>query len=272
MDARVNPPNGIHPDIPFADYLRLPRVSAHGLMQIERSPAHYRHAIDTPREPTPAQALGTLSHLAILEPDRFDSEVFVAPEVNKRTKAGKAELEAWQASLPDDAVIADPDHHALACAMRESVMAQPYARALLEDGSAEQTMLATDHETGIDLKARADWLPSGHAAIVDLKTAQDASETAFARAAGNFKYHIQAAFYTDIAKAVELGDCAFVFIAVETAPPHAVALYQLDDEAMHSGRIRYQRALDRYRDSRDSGQWPGYAQEIQPLTLPKWSL
>jgi len=78
------------PDMPFSDYLALDAMSAHGLMQIERSPAHYRHAIDTPHAPTPAQALGTAAHMAILEPDHYEAHAHVAPNVDRRTKAGKA--------------------------------------------------------------------------------------------------------------------------------------------------------------------------------------
>ena len=274
MDTRVNPPDGLHYDLPFAEYLRLPRVSAHGLMQIERSPMHYRHAIDTPHDPTPAQALGTLAHMAILEPDRYERCVHVAPEVDRRTKAGKAADQEFRDALADDpdAVVASQSQHDLARGMADAVRAQPYAAALLEDGAAEVSMLATDPETGTPLKSRADWVCGAHQAIVDVKTAKDACDDAFSRAAGTYRYHLQAALYQDVAALCGLGERAFVFLVVESEPPHGVALYQLEDAAMHAGRVRYQRALERYRECQKTGEWPGYPREIQPLILPKWSM
>ncbi len=258
--------------LPFAQYLAIDAISAHGLMQMERSPAHYRASLAAPRAPSAAQQLGTLTHLAILEPDEFARRVRIEPDVNRRTNAGKAELAEWQASLPDDAEIASAEQHALALAMREAVLAQPFARALLDAGRAETTLLWTDAETGVACKARPDWLPEGHAVILDLKTAADASPAAFARAAGNFKYHVQESFYLDAARAVLNADLAFLFLVVETAPPHAVALYQLDDEARRVGAIRCRRAMDRYAECRATETWAGFPIEIQPLSIPPFAL
>lgn len=257
--------------IPFADYLKIDACSAHGLMLIERSPAHYRASIEAPRAPTPAQALGTLAHLLILEPDREASEVAVAPAVDGRTKAGKEAKEAF-ARESEGKLIVTKDDMTKARAMRESVMAQPYARALLEDGQAESTLLWKDHETGLNCKARPDWLCGGHAVTVDLKTACDASPDGFAKASGQYTYHMQSGHYTDAAIACGLGERTFVFIVVETEPPYAVGLYQLDAEAIFVGRQRIRRALETYARCRESGEWPGYATEIKTLSLPKWAL
>lgn len=258
-------------DLPFADYLAIDAISAHGLMQIERSPLHFWHSRQTPRAPTPAQQLGTLTHLCVLEHDAYLATVRVAPDVDRRTKNGKEAAAAFESECAEiGATVATPEQDAKARAMREAVMAQPFARALLADGHAEVT-LCWDHE-GTACKARPDWLCCGHEVIVDLKTAADASPAAFAKASGNFKYHMQAAWYSDAAERVGLGARAFVFIAVEPEPPYAVGLYRLDEHALHAGRIRYQRALDAYRECMATDAWPGYAREIQTIEIPKWAL
>lgn len=258
--------------VPFADYLTIDAISAHGLMQIERSPLHFWHGRQTPRAPTPAQALGTLTHLAILEWDRYQDAVVVAPDVDRRTKAGREAYKDFEDTLrfDPDAIGATAEQDARARAMREAVMAQPFARALLADGAAEVT-LQWDLD-GTACKARPDWVCGGHEVVVDVKTAREADPTGFAKAAGAYTYHLQAAHYIDAAEQCGLGQRAFVFVAIETDPPYAVGLYQLDEEALRVGRIRRDRALDTYRDCLASGQWPGYATDILTLSLPKWAL
>lgn len=259
--------------LPFADYLKQDAISAHGLMQIERSPLHFRQSRLTPHAPTPAQALGTLTHLAVLEPDDYARRVRVAPECDRRTKAGKETAAAFDAECAEiGAIVATAEQDALARAMREAVMAQPFARALLADGQAETTLQWTDADTGLACKARPDWLCAGHQVIVDLKTARDASEQAFAKACGNFAYHLQASWYQDAVRACGLGERDFVFLAVEPEPPYAVALYQLDDEALRVGRIRARQALERYAECLAADRWPGYAKEILTLSIPRWAL
>jgi len=258
--------------VSFEEYKAIDAANAHGLMLFERSPAHFYWSKTNQTEPTPAQQLGTLAHMAILEPDEFKRLVRVEPNVNKRTKAGKTQLEEWRDSLPENAVIASLEQVELCLQMATAVQDQPYAKALLSDGNAEQTMLWTDSDTGVACKARADWICSGHDVLVDLKTAQDASMNAFQRASGNFRYHMQAAFYTMASEACGLSGRAFIFIVVETAPPFGVALYQLDEEAMHAGHVRIRHALERYADCLSSGKWPMYPTEIQTLTLSKWAL
>ena len=77
--------------LPPSDYHATPAISAHGLNNIRKCPAYFRHCRDNPPDPTPAMRIGTLTHLAVIEPDRFATEVMVAPNVDRRTSAGKAE-------------------------------------------------------------------------------------------------------------------------------------------------------------------------------------
>jgi hypothetical protein len=259
------------PGISFDAYRAIDAISSHGLMLVEQSPAHFRQSQLAPRESSPAQALGTLVHLLTLEPEREAHEVAVAPELDRRTKAGKEAYDAFHVESQGKLIVT-ADDLARARAIREAVMAQPFARALLADGQAETTLLWRDQETGVDCKARPDWLCAGHQVVLDVKTARDASADAFARAAGSYAYHLQAALYLDALGQCGLGERTFVFLVVETEPPYAVALYQLDEAALHAGRIRYRRALAHYAECLASGLWPGYPTEIQPLSLPKWAL
>ena len=57
-------------------------------MLTEHTPAHLKHSMSVHREPTPSMMLGTAVHSLVLEPEKFDTDVVVAPVVDKRTKIG----------------------------------------------------------------------------------------------------------------------------------------------------------------------------------------
>jgi hypothetical protein len=162
------------------------------------------------------------------------------------------------------------DQHDKALAMEKAVMSHPSASVLLERGDPEVTALWD--VDGVECKARFDWLPSQFDVICDLKTAADASPDGFATAAGRYRYAWQAAFYSMAAEANGLGPRPMVFIVVENEPPHCVALYMLDQEAIDAATFRIGRLIEQYAECRHADAWPGYSSEVETLSLPKWSL
>ena len=88
----------------------------------------------------------------------------------------------------------------------------------------------------------------------------------------SYRYFQQAPFYSDGVRALGLDDDpAFVFVFVESAPPHLISFARLDDEAMARGRVLNRRAIERYRDCKEAGVWPGYSDEIEVISLPPWA-
>jgi hypothetical protein len=243
-------PELIH-GMPFNEYLALDRLSSSGLKALARSPAHFRHASTHPSPASPAQALGTHVHGLLLEPETY--RYAVQPECDRRTKDGKGIYAAFieQVSADQGINVVTSDQHEKAIAMVDAVRAQPYAAALLADGRPEVTALweasrSIGDAWGIPCKARFDWLPSGHQVIVDLKTSSEADADGFSRAAARYKYHYQAVHYQNGAKACGLGDRPMIFIVVENEPPHAVALYTLDEEAVYAATYRIERLIEQY--------------------------
>ena len=66
-------------------------ISASGLKTIYKKSVY--HLINQQFKETPAMALGTAVHQALLEPDDFYDIYHVIEKINKRTKAGKEEYE-----------------------------------------------------------------------------------------------------------------------------------------------------------------------------------
>jgi hypothetical protein len=243
----------------MTDYLALPGISASGIKQFLRSPAHYRHWQTAPSEPTPAQRLGTLVHTLTLEPGSFADHYAVAPVVDRRTKAGKEQYEDWSATLNGR----DPvtlDQYDTAQHIARSVRSQPAWAPLLIGSEIEVT--AVSDIDGHRCKGRAD-IVAGKT-LVDLKTAANASPQAFSRSMATYGYHIQAALYCDL-----FGADRFILVAVETAAPYACGIYTVDDASLEQGRIEYRRALAGIRECRATDNWPSYG--AQEIALPGWA-
>lgn len=262
---------GIHPGLAAADYHAAPGVSSTMLKDVLRSPLHcWSRHLDPQRASSgtsDAMKLGTAVHTAALEPEWWDREIAVAPQVDRRTKAGR---EAW-AQFQEQAgrrTVVTADQAERAGSMATAVRGHPAAEALLSDGLSECSVWHL--EDGELVKVRPDWWAPG--ALVDLKTTRDASPGAFARQVAQLRYHLQAAFYVDVVAAVTGESLPWYWIAVESEPPHGVAVYRADPETLARGRELHRRALALYSECRRSDRWPGYPDKVQEFHLPGWAL
>jgi hypothetical protein len=102
--------------------------------------------------------------------------------------------------------------------------------------------------------------------IVDLKTTTDASPDGFARSVAQYRYHVQQAHYLQS----HIAD-RFIFLAVEKTFPYCVATYELDADAVAVGEQLRQSNLQAIANCKDAQSWPGYTDQIQTLSLPRWA-
>lgn len=271
LDRPTDTPSapGLYADIQADRYHRWPYASQSILKIIrDKSPAHAKEQMDNPTPPTPALKLGTAVHTAVLQPDLFPKDYVVAPKVDRRTKAGK---EAWTAFEQDHpfATILTADEYQQCMAMRDSVAAHPIASKLLE-GNAEISAVWKDAATGVLCKGRFDDIAHGVGAVVDVKTTLDASPRVFMKAIWNYAYFRQAAMYLQGAQSLGIDANFFTIIAIEKAPPYAVAVYHIKDEAIKAGADELKPLLETYARCQESGVWPGYAHEAVEIDLPRW--
>ena len=260
----------------IGDYHRHPAVSKSHLDQVARSPLHYWAAYVDPerkeREATPAMVIGSALHTHVLELDTWDQRYITAPDgLDRRTKAGKELWAAFEAEASSRQVVSRSDAE-LVIGMGRAVWSHPAAAFLLNrPGQAEQTYLWIDEATGMECKCRPDWMTNDGQLIVDLKTTEDASPAGFRKSIGNFRYHVQAAWYLDgIERATGRRPEQFIFICVEKKPPHAVAVYAASVEMVATGAITAEADLARLAMCRESNEWPGYSNQIEVIDLPPW--
>ena len=251
----------------------LEHIAAHrylsnsGMTSLLKSAAHYQAYLRSDRTPSKAQNLGTGTHLAILEGALH--QVAAQPDADGRTKEGK-EIKARFAADNIGKVIVTQDEYSQIVGMANAVGAHPLAADLFSKGRAETSFFWRDPETGTRLKGRADYLRPDYQEIIDLKTTEDASG-AFNRSALNYGYFRQAALYCDGVDAVFGFRPTFKLVAVEKTDPFAVAVFTLTDSALDYGRKEYKRALQIYYEAEKTGNWSGYASDVQLLDLPPFA-
>ena len=257
------------------DYHAHPAISKSHLDQVARSPLHYwARYLDPNRvipEPTPAMAIGSAVHTHVLELDQWDARYVSAPDgIDRRTKAGKAEWEAFTTAATGRTVLPKADAD-LVMRMAHSVFSHPAAAMLLAlPGKAETTHMWTDESTGLQCKCRPDWLTDDGRLLVDLKTTEDAGR-GFAKSIAQWRYHVQAAWYLDgVEQSTGTRPEQFLFVCVEKKAPYAVAVYAADAEMIAAGAQTAARDLDVLATCKAANAWPGYSDQIEPISLPAW--
>ena len=280
---------GAYPDIDGDLYHSVeicdaPSISSTGLKLIEeKSCAHYWHQSPlNPRRPVQEQKthfnVGKGVHDLLLLQDLFPKRYLILPEgydgrLAKWRDAKDERAEAMRSGVP----VLTAEQARLVYAMAEQVEKDELAKALIVSGIPEMTLAAKDPETGVWIRSKPDILPDTTDIIPDVKTAISAHPDAFEKAATRLGYFQSAAHYMDI---IDLlygpagGKRRFVLIVVESAPPHLVQIYHLDDEDIQAGRMLNRSALNKFARCLRTGVWPGYStpeSPILPLQMSPWA-
>lgn len=240
------------------------------------SPAHFKaRYIDRSvleKEPTDKMILGSLVHCLILTPERFEFEFFVSPDVDRRTKEGKARWqEAVSANVGKTAV--SEEMMISANRMKESCLSNRQAFSLLEGLHREISFFWTCPLSGLNLRARADGASSKH--FVELKTTSDASPEFFSRHLHNMNYDLSLIHYQEgIRHTMNVAPPPY-FIVIEDHEPYVCQVYKAGDSVLELGHEKWVDAVTKIENGIKHDRWPGYsdqAQEILVIEEPRWAM
>lgn len=258
------------------EYRSRAGLSSTDIKRMAQSMAHYKYYYDHPEsKDTPALQFGRAYHKYCLEPSDFYNEFVVAPNIDRRTKAGKEEWAEFVAES-DGLEIITQDTLQVLDDMRNALYATPYVKKLIY-GFHEESFFWNDEATDLYCKCRPDSYGSvgKQPIIVDLKTCQSADTQKFMRDAVRLNYDIQAAHYCNGMKAVTGDDYIFVFVAQEKTPPYLCNVLQADEYFMQSGADTRLALLEMYKECLAKDDWCGYMGfrdevQISSLGLPDW--
>ncbi|KQR90990.1 MAG: PD-(D/E)XK nuclease-like domain-containing protein [Microbacterium ginsengisoli] len=268
--------SGVVLGLPEDEYHAHPALSSTGARQLLIAPAKFLFARSAPRVHKKAFDVGTAAHSRVLG---TGWEIVAIPDsvlaVNGAASTAKAKAFIEEARANGQVPIKQAEFDEVT-AMSEAVLAHPSARILLEqDGAAEASVFGVDPETGVETRARFDFLGrgSGRRVGVDLKTLHgEASPVKFAKTVADHGYHVQGAHYEDTLRFVGEHIDAFAFIAVEKEPPYLVGVFVLNEDYREIGAARARRARHLFARGIQDGIWPGYPDEIQIARPPQWAI
>jgi hypothetical protein len=204
------------------------------------------------------------------------AEIVAVDADDWRTKAAKEAKAQARAEGKIPVLAADVE---VVDAMAAKLLEHPVASTLLDPGYGlpERSLFVQDEESGgVWLRAMLDWFPypaSGRTILCDYKTTTDVGDPeAFGRTMANFRYHGQAAWYLDIARALDLADddAAFVFIVQSKQAPYLVSVIEPDAHALRVGREENRAAIELYAECTSTGIWPDYGSGVALASLPPY--
>jgi hypothetical protein len=268
--------------MPRAEYDAIEALNISRLKEVKRSPLHFRHMLDNPKVSDPL-TLGTATHVAVLEPERYATDFCVWDRSTAANKMAPRAGKYWETFVANAGkrTILTPEQDRLANAIAAAVRFNPDAQPFLENGDPEVTLewflpnelSAPGMNAPRCAKGRVDWMTriNGQPVLVGLKTARDCRHFQFAKQAANLGYHLAWAYYFDGYKAIKGVEPEMIEIVVEVEPPHAVAVYRIPNDIILQGRDEYWECVKALNECEDRGEWPGPQVGVEDLTLPSWA-
>lgn len=264
---------GVYEDLPAEEYhAQTTSLSSSGARKLlsPSCPAKFKWELDNPQPSKKTFEFGTAAHemvlgsgpqLVVVDRKRWDTDL-VKAELAEIRERGDVPLKKHEF----DMVVA------MAKALRE----HPLAAALLdpEYGRAEQSLFWTDKDTGVQCRARLDWLPvadDDRMLVPEYKSTVNASTNKFEKAVQEYRYDQQAEWNSS--GIVRLGlakDVQFLFIAQEKTAPFLVNVIRLDSMWPVMAKDRNHRAREIYKRCTETGIWPGYGTDIEVAMSPSW--
>lgn len=251
------------------EYHSRSEISCSQIKTILKNP--YEFLAKVKKEPSKAMDFGSCVHKLVLEPEEFDKEFAIVPDIDKRTKEGKELYAQFMMQHGSKTLLNNEDFEkAKWC----SQIALEIAGTFFKNGKAEQSYFS--ELDGVPVRCRPDYYIEDKGIIVDVKTTADASKDGFTKSVANFGYHIQNAFYIDTMRSLGLKADKFMFVAIETKEPFMIGLYELDETSIEHGRSQYKKALELISSGKiNEFKAPIYKDQndltvVQTLTLPNY--
>lgn len=257
-------------DISNKEYHKSPGISNSGIGLILDCPLRYWDKHINPDKPeneeTPSMRFGEMVHCFLLEPEEFSKRYFVGSKTRKGTKACDELL-----AISGNRKIIDTEEQDILYKILNAVNEHKFAKHLLKNGRAEQSIYWTDADTGVLCKSRPDYMTNDY--IVDIKTTRCASWSDFSKSIVNYGYHRQAAMALAAKENISgLSHTNFINLCIEVERPFIVSVFVMDDDAIKQGRAEFKRGLEIYKQCKETNIWPAYVDEIEEISLPTWAI
>lgn len=255
------------------EYFALDAFSKHDSDMFAKNPFAYfiRKATGYSKEPTDSMKLGTALHEKLLTPSVYEQKYAIVPESIK-VRRGK-EWDAFKEEHEGMEYIRLADFQKVS-AMASALENNEAVKDVFKNTPLEaREVVLTSELYGVDVKSKVDMIADGGKLLIDIKTASDASPSAFVRQAADLSYDVQAAFYLLNAEKNGIKAEKFAFYVVETEFPYTTGIYTFDKDSLfvRAGALEVARRLKKYKEVVEAETDPlGDGWEESNLSLPAW--
>lgn len=262
-------------DISTVTYDHWDAINYSSLKKFMVSPKHYQSwFLNKDNEETKdAFRFGSAVHMLCLQPEHFNSRWSIAPEVDRRTKAGK---ETWAMFLEEvngsDNYLSMKEYE-LCFNIANSLKQNPFWNVMndKEDEIYREFGILSDY-AGVKVKGRVDFYNKTNNIIIDVKTiSQTPTVKNVLDQIYSLKYHIQTFFYTKLVESMfkPINTPLFYFVFVEKTPPHSVAWFEISPEFgdYEHTKQKVEDALCRFENAKKVNIWAGLENENKPYLL-----
>lgn len=211
--------------------------------------------------------LGTLAHMAVLEPDRYAASVAVWTGETRRGKA----YDQWCADNAGRTQVTQAEDLQVA-AMAALVRADDDAARVLRSCQVFECVAQWDGGQGIgSCKGRLDGCAGqgGTGMLMDYKTCREIGKNGerFMRSAEGMGYSHQLAWYwAGMGKPVNVW-----VVAQESAPPYSVAVFWVPANMLEPALAECEDIARMYRACEATGHFPGPTQGVVTWERPSWA-
>ena len=250
--------------------------------------AHVANPPLYPQEDKAVYAFGTATHQLFNSPGSISEVAIEIPVDTFRTKAGNppvnplltSDCKKWKKDHPDKIHLTPAEMRAARIMVRRVYEHDIGSKLFASAMHFEHTLIWTDDETGLDLRARLDLISGWRGAVIpsDFKTTRALSPREFARDARKFGYHRQAAWYSEPLRLQNYEVPGFYFITSDKSPAHECRVYDLEQSDIEAGYEEIRRArgeiVERLgRDDADQeSAWTGKLdRQAMTISLPTWT-
>lgn len=252
--------------MPNADYQSADGISHTGLMMVSRNPSDLVWAKNAPVDASKSATkdIGTALHSALLEPEKFEDDVFISSVKGRTTKKFADEV----AENPGKTVLTEEEAEKIRI-MVASANAHPTFKAMVSaQGYNECSIFAQDEKRDILLKCRPDRdCISKHGLIFDVKTTDSLDDWRNPKQWINplfkFNYGLQACHYLNTASIFYGKDVKeFTFLVLQKSVQfgrYPVAVFTITEDELGALGFwdAYNANLDKYAECYHANKWTG---------------
>ena len=266
---------GIIDDLDIQEYHFTDAKSAHNLMDFILWCGEGSVSQDEiPIKETPAMLEGSLIH-HMIQFQEYESRYALAPDVDRRTKAGKAEFAEFESQLGHRKAISRAQLD-MAKGCMDAAWSHPVARLFLENGKMERSGFS--EIMGLPVKARPDidcsHIPASDnfPALVDIKTrkVRAANEDAWLKDFYHTGLYIQAGLQILVWRELGYHVDEYFHLLGERGSPYCVNVIKLPPAWKSVCILQVHSAIEKWKSWLSNGSPKSYGLEMKTLAFPDW--